>query len=143
MTCRHGAGDMDCSSHPRNIEIRQQEAAEKKRKKRERDALTPDADNYEIQDFRRVGSGHRQHIVMKVRYPNCKLCAHEGVKIMVFPTMTEMQMLHLKRIDPHFRPPYEHEKHEAPSPIARFPGNSEGWKHAIAFAESISTERRD
>lgn len=137
MTCRHGAGDPSCSNHPDNVRARQYEADAKRQKKKERDALTPDADKYQIKDFKRVGSGAHQYIVMKVWYPNCKLCAHEGVKIMVFPSMTEMQMLQLKRIDPHFRPPYEHEKHEAPSPIARFPGNDKGWKHAIAFAGSL------
>ena len=132
MTCRHGADDGACSSHPRNVEARQYESQKKKQRKKERDALTPDADKYEIKEFKRVG----RLIVMKVWYPNCKLCAHEGVKIMIMPHMSEMDMLQLKRIDPHFRPPYEHEKHEAPSPIARFPGSKTGWADAIAFAES-------
>jgi hypothetical protein len=136
MTCRHGAGDTSCSSHPDNVRARQYEADKKRRRKEERDALTPDADKYEIRELKRVG----RLLVLKVWYPNCTLCAHEGVKIMVMPWMSEMQMLQLKRIDPHFRPPYEHEKHEAPSPIARFPGSEQGWKHAIAFAASLENK---
>jgi hypothetical protein len=112
-------------------------ASARRSKKAARDQLTPDADKYEIKQFKRVGD----HVVLRVLYPNCKLCAYDGVKVMVFLNVSEGQMLHWKRIDPHFRG-NEYEKHEAPSPAARFPGNEYGWKDAVAFAESKTTERR-
>lgn len=139
MVCRHRAGDSNCSSSPENqrragIEAeayRQKKKLLEERKKR-RDALTPDADKYEIKQFTRVN----RLVVMQVQYPNCDLCAHDGVKIMVFENMTEMEMIQLKRIDPHFRPKTERVKSEARTPIARFPGDDQGWKDAILFAKA-------
>ncbi len=137
MTCRHSSGDPSCSSSPEGRRRAQADAAEyavkkatTERKKAERDALTPDANNYELVGFQRIGN----LVLMKVTYPNCKLCAHDGTKVMVFEHMTEMEMVQLKRIDPHFRPRNERTAGEARSPIARFPGDDKGWNDAIAFA---------
>jgi len=144
MTCRHRPGDPNCGSHPQNVRAREyeyekQKEREKKQaaRKKERDALTPDANNYELLDFKRIG----RLVLIKAKYPNCTLCAHEGTKIMVFPNMSEIEMISLRRIDPHFRPKNERAKGEAPSPIARFPGDKDGWKDAIAFAEMKQPQR--
>lgn len=93
-------------------------------------AKTPDAERYEIVDVERVGA----HIVMKVLYPNCRRCAYEGNKVMVFTDITEAQILKWKRIDPHFRAPGDNPTREAPSPAARFPASDEGWQDALNYA---------
>ena len=129
MTCRHSDDDPSCSSYPENVRRAQALVDAKK----ERDALTPDADEYEILQFERVG----RVIVLKVLYPNCTLCAYDGTKIMIMPHMSEIQMIQLKRIDPHFRPLSENATGEAPSPIARFPGSEIGWTNALAFAKRL------
>ena len=88
MTCRHQAGDRSCSNHPDNIRKAAETAAAesnraaaksalRKAKKQQRDALTPDANNYEVQEFHRVG----KHVVIRVLYPNCTLCAYDGNKV--------------------------------------------------------------
>ncbi len=124
MICRHGPGDPNCSS---TNPTRYYESEPK----------TPDKKNYEIVDFRRVG----EHIVLKVLYPNCKSCAYEGRKVMVFLNVAEADILLWKEIDPHFRAPQSlrapsWDRKAAPSPAARFPASDEGWKDAIAYAQS-------
>ena len=143
MVCRHSAGDPNCGSSPegarRNAHAAAQYAEKKARteeRKKKRDALTPDADKFQIKGFLRVG----RLIVMRVEYPNCDLCAHDGTKIMIFEHITEMEMIQLKRIDPHFRPRGERTKGEARSPVARFPGDDVGWRHALAFAKLMEKQ---
>ena len=140
MVCRHSSGDSSCSSSTAGRARAEREAADyrsrkekKERRKKERDALTPDADNYEIRKFERV----KNYVVMQILYPNCKLCAYDGVKTMVFERLTEMQMIQMKRIDPHFRPTDERVIGEAPSPIARFPGSDKGWGFALNWVKSL------
>lgn len=73
---------------------------------------------------------------MKVQYPNCRRCAYEGVKVLVFANTTAMDALKWKRIDPHFRDPkLKGLNTEAPSPLARFPASAEGWADALAYAQ--------
>jgi hypothetical protein len=93
---------------------------------------TPDASNYEIVDVQRV----ENHLVMKVLYPNCRLCAYEGNKVMVFLDVTEAQVLRWKKIDPHFRANslVSNRSPSAPSPAARFPATPEGWRDALDYA---------
>ncbi len=123
MTCRHGAGDINCSNHPANEAARQRQY---------RAETTPDPDNYEILETETVG----QHLVLKVRYPNCTRCAFEGTKVMVFLNVPIKDALKWKRIDPHFRAPTNPGGREAPSPAARFPGTPDGWSDAMAYAAS-------
>ena len=66
-------------------------------------------------------------MVLKVKYPSCKNCSYEGIKVMVFLDTTALDALRWKRIDPHF-------KDKAPSPAARFPASDEGWNDALAYA---------
>lgn len=92
---------------------------------------TPDADKYSIEDVVKVGN----HLVMKVRYPNCSSCSYEGNKVMVFLNVKELDALKWKHIDPHFRDPkLKNVSTHAPSPAARFPASAEGWADAIAYA---------
>lgn len=95
------------------------------------DPATPDATKFEIEDVQQVGA----HLVMKVKYPNCRACAYEGNKVMVFLNTTPLQAMKWRRIDPHFRAAgkYENAK-EAPSPVARFPASPAGWKDAYDYA---------
>ncbi len=99
-------------------------------------ARTPDADKYELIEVERVGP----HLVMKVRYPNCKKCSYEGNKVMVFLNVTESNALRWRRIDPHFRDPaLKREPWEAPPPASRYPASAEGWSDALAFARGKVT----
>jgi hypothetical protein len=130
MTCRHATGDPSCSSHPDNVATRQYENEIQERARQEVAQRTPDPDHYEIIEAKRVGD----HLVLKVLYPNCKRCAYEGNKVMVFLNVSETDVLKWKKIDPHFRATQRVAK-EAPSPAARFPASPEGWSDAIEFAE--------
>lgn len=144
MTCRHAPGDPNCSSHPdrrREAEAAYaQQREEDKKKKLERQKIidslppTPDSENYEVEDYARVGP----HIVLKVAYPNCAKCAYEGKKIMVFLNVSEKEVITWKKIDPHFRgePSKPVAKRESPSPAARFPASNDGWMDAVAYAKS-------
>jgi hypothetical protein len=118
VTCHHRAGDPNCSST---------RAAEE----RGRRSATPDAENYEIEEAEAVG----QHLVLRVRYPNCEKCSYEGHKVMVFLNTNAAEALKWKRIDPHFREDKGVSKsREAPSPAARFPASPEGWQDALTYA---------
>lgn len=128
MTCRHKSGDMNCSSRYRSpVEVPGPRVEVK--------VPTPtpmvDAANFVIEDLVRVGA----YMVLKVRYPSCKKCEYEGLKVMVLPGVTEIQILKWKKIDPHFRYPEDQLTTEAPSPIARFPGSVEGWTAAVEYAQ--------
>lgn len=139
MTCRHKAGDPNCSSSAEGARriaeySRQQAQATYERRVKELEERTPDPDKYEIVEVERVG----QHLVMKVRYPSCVSCAYEGCKVMVFLGVSEAQVLRWRRIDPHFRDPKRGQamngSSEAPSPAARFPASTEGWADALEYA---------
>jgi len=121
MTCRHASGDPNCSSS-KNYRAPYEA----------REPATPDSGNYTIEDVARVGT----HLVLKVKYPNCRECTYEGNKIMVFLDVSEADALRWRKIDPHFRDPKGViASREAPSPVARFPGNAAGWCDAIAYAQ--------
>lgn len=146
MTCRHGRGDPECSSHPDNV-ARQRVEALNQEHNRSKAALvteierlkdmvppTPDSDNYSIEDVVQVGP----HLVMKVRYPNCKKCSFEGDKVMVFVSVSTLDALKWKKIDPHFRDSRAVSHRESPSPAARFPASETGWRDALAYAAFIA-----
>jgi hypothetical protein len=76
-------------------------------------------------------------MVMKVKYPNCSICAYEGNKVMVFLNTKALDVLKWKKIDPHFRDlKLKNTTREAPSPAARFPASDEGWQDAVSYATS-------
>jgi hypothetical protein len=130
MTCKHKAGDRDCSSHPDHPDnpSNRRSLAEPVRD----DApATPDASKYNVEDVEQVGA----HLVMRVKYPNCRRCAYEGNKVMVFLNVTLKAAFKWHKIDPHFRAPnHVVAANEAPSPAARFPGSDEGWQDALNWA---------
>ncbi len=122
MTCRHSAGDPNCSSNSNYYGGSSSSSV-----------TTPDAERYTIEDIEEVGS----FLVVKVSYPNCRSCAYEGVKVMVFENRTVKDAIKWKRIDPHFRKPSPSPiKTEAPTPVARFPASDQGWRDAMEYARS-------
>jgi hypothetical protein len=128
MTCRHVPGDPNCGTYTSRYEPPPPEPK------------TPDAENYEIIDMARVGP----HVVLTVKYPNCRSCSYEGQKIMVFLNVTEVQILKWRKIDPHFRDPKDPRapnSREAPSPAARFPASQEGLSDAIDYANKKAGKR--
>lgn len=86
----------------------------------------PDPRNFEVKSISRVNG----YIILKVHYPNCK--NYEGMKILVFKGMTELELMNLKSIDPHFCDG----KH--PSPIARFVPTGAGWDMAHELCKALS-----
>lgn len=106
---------------------------ELERRRKELAARTPNPDAFEIEESEQIGN----HMVLKVKYPNCRQCAYEGSKIMVFLDTSFRDVLRWRRIDPHFRAPTTTTRSEAPSPVARFPASAGGWADAIAYARSL------
>lgn len=127
MTCHHAKGDPNCSSTYGSPAWRYTYT------ERERESQTPDIAAYTIEAVEQVGP----HLVLKVHYPNCKRCSYEGVKVLVYLNVSSLAAMRWRKIDPHFtdptitRPPTE-----APGPSARFPASEDGWRDAIAYAES-------
>lgn len=142
MICRHTKGDPSCSSHPDHPDNPSNRRYETSAPSvygspgfgyAAATVETPDSEKYTIERFERVGD----HVVLDVLYPNCKKCAYEGHKVMVFLNVTEMQAMRWRIIDPHFRDAKKklHSVAEAPSPAARFPASVEGWDDAIDYAQ--------
>jgi len=74
-------------------------------------------------------------LVVKAQFPSCTKCSFEGTKILVYRNVRPIDAMKWKNLDPHFREADKKlEINSAPSPIARFPGNKEGWDDAIHFA---------
>ena len=135
MTCHHGIDDPSCSSY-RTPEERLDFA------KREVDRIikdynltnSPDASEYEIVKIERVG----EHLIVMAQYPSCADCSYEGCKVMVFSSVSEVDAIMWREIDPHFGDPDEKRKPtQAPSPVARFPGSDWGFQAAVEFAKDI------
>lgn len=115
-----------------------------RRLEKELAALRADISSYEIIDVEEIGN----HLVLKVKYfhPDKRVqpgCTFEGVKVMVFKDVTMKDALMWRAIDPHFSEPgitkysLEFGDKVSPSPVARFPGNDEGWEDAICFAKRV------
>jgi hypothetical protein len=153
MICRHDNGDPSCTSGKADLPTggryyptRTEYITEACNKQHYPTVETPDSKNYDIEAVEKIGP----HLVLKVSYPNCKKCAYEGNKIMVFLNTTELDVLRWKEIDPHFRPqkvemdPMNRmerivkDPKKAPSPAARFPASDEGWKDAIEYTRTKS-----
>lgn len=127
MTCRHGPYDPNCGSYKSDISTLKSDY-----KREILGQLTPDSEKFEIEEVEEVGSC----LVMKVSYPNCKTCAYEGIKVMVFENVKIKDAIKWKKIDPHFRKPSATvKKTEAPGPVARFPASEQGWKDAMEYAK--------
>lgn len=124
MTCKHKSGDPACSSTVGGY------AYEEARRSYDKTPTTPDSERYEVVDAAQVGP----HLVLKVKYPNCRACSYEGTKVMVYLSVTTLDALKWRKIDPHFADKPSRTKHEAPGPAARFPASAEGWADALAYA---------
>lgn len=82
------------------------------------------------------------YLVMSIKYPNCSNCAFEGTKTMIFMA-TLMDALRWKKIDPHFRAKVSvRSPREAPSPVARFPGNTSGFADALEWSNWKEQSRK-
>ena len=130
MTCKHGANDPECTSHPNHKEF-----VAVKRQMGSRTPIeptTPDSKKFLIEEAVETNG----HLILKVRYPNCAKCSYEGVKVLVFAGSTVKDALFWKTIDPHFREPTKvpGPRDIAPGPCARFPASAKGWAAALAFA---------
>jgi len=131
MTCKHQDDDPTCSSYQAKIERAQRFLAKV--------CPTPDSENFEIDDALEVSG----HLVLRVMYPNCKNCAYEGNKVMVFLNCGTKEALRWREIDPHFRDPsIVLSAKQAPPPAARFPASPAGWADAIAYAAQFPTAAR-
>jgi len=87
----------------------------------------PDPNNFKITNVERIGS----FTILKVNYPNCK--NYKGDKVMVFDNLSELDLVNLKTLDPHFTD-------MKLSPIARFKPDKGGWGMAISFCQNVNTK---
>lgn len=86
----------------------------------------PNPGNYKILRHQNVG----KCLMVEIRYLDCT--NYEGRKILVFENIILYDLLHQKRIDPHFS-----ENKEFISPIARFEPTEKGWLLACNFCNNI------
>lgn len=116
MTCRHRAGDPECSSTKGNYYYQEQNAEVQRlqRQIEEQRALLkkPDNSQFEIID------------------------CFEGTKVLVYVGSTTLDVIKWRIIDPHFRAKASGPR-EAPSPTARFPASDEGWNMAMRFLSQV------
>lgn len=145
MICRHSKNDPSCSSHKDYVDTytptvhtRQSHGFAAT------DPSSPDSENYVVEEAVAVD----QHLVLKVKYPNCSKCSFEGSKVLVLLNVPLIDALKWRKIDPHFKDTKKQPTMpiEAPSPRARFPADAEGWQDALTFAHSKSrgaTRTRD
>lgn len=140
MTCRHSAGDPNCSSsrfYPAFDSAQNQRVLDlQKEVDRQRELLKgPDNSRFEIVDVSEV-PGHG--IALKVKYDSCENCSYEGTKVLVYLGSTMRDVLKWRVIDPHFKDKPSGAK-EAPSPDARFPASPVGWE----MAKQMLFQQRD
>ena len=94
---------------------------------------TPAAPNPDPSNFRILKSLYFGDLVaLWVHYPDCT--TFEGRKIMVYQGVQLQSLETSPLLDPHFCDSSEH-----PIPIARFAGDSTGWKNAKWFVENFPT----
>ena len=128
MTCRHMAGDPDCSSYPAYRERMMKTLVE--------EGVTPDKKRFKIVSIDPIdatwdGVGL---VLLTVNYPNCASCAFEGTKLLV--VRTSLNRIHTwSEIDPHFSNATRGVAC-CPSPIARFP--ADGKAMAMQFARMVA-----
>lgn len=137
MTCRHGPGDINCTSHHLNPNNPSRLAEQDRERKKYEKSLTPDASKFQIIDAEQVGP----HLVLKILYPNCSKCSYEGNKVLVYRDQTALSALRWREIDPHFADPAKAVRpNQAPSPMARFPASPVGWQDALEYARSKASK---
>jgi hypothetical protein len=89
----------------------------------------PDPENFKIVDAAQIGD----FLILKINYPDCT--NFEGNKILVFKSVSPLDLLKQQVIDPHFM-----DSDRIKSPIARFTPTPEGWNMAVRFAQSETGE---
>ena len=142
MSCRHNSDsfgfktDPACSSY-RSVKERR-DAVEKYLDKLiigNGIKIEPDNSKYEIIRAQEVG----EYLLLRVKYDSCNKCAGEAEKIMVFKATT-LEALRWRVIDPHFRDARSNANAKsgppslAPSPLARFFPDDDGWSEAVDYA---------
>ena len=88
----------------------------------------PNPNNFKITNVERVDN----FTILKVNYPNCK--NYKGDKIIILDNLSELDLVNLKTLDPHFSDT------KFPSPIARFKPDKRGWEMAISFCQNVNTK---
>lgn len=84
----------------------------------------PNPARFEILRVEEVGP----NLVAMIRYPDCK--NYEGVKVLLYRSMSKQSLMSAKRLDPHF-------SEWGASPIARFQPDAEGWLLALSVAVGV------
>lgn len=106
---------------------------------------TPNPENYEILKTEEVStsitdvpSSKSMQLVMMVQYSSCDQCSFDSKKVMVFSDTSIKDVIHWRRIDPHFSEKKSDDKKIAPPPLARFPADEQGWRDAVKYAKTVS-----
>jgi len=122
------------------MEERARWAEEAAKKQAELLARTPNPEQYIVVDVQSVGP----HIVMCVQYTTCKNCSFDSKKTMVFLDTAMRDVAMWRHIDPHFsEQPKTQDRHKAPPPRARFPGDQQGWQDALAWAQAKVDQKKN
>ncbi len=72
------------------------------------------------------------YLVAVIKYPDA--ISYEGVKVLVYEDLTEVELRRFTTIDPHFS---DSKKYK--SPIARFVPTNDGWDMALHFCAMMLT----
>lgn len=140
MTCRCRSKEEHAERAERRV--REEKNAEIQEMREELESLRADIKSFGIKNV----SANGEYLVLDVEYfhPDGKAlkgCTFNGRKIMVFKASV-VDALHWRAIDPHFREDDKKRKlTQAPSPIARFPGNDIGWVSAMMFVQLLVEKR--
>jgi len=113
------------------------------RLEKELSALRADVKSFDVEDVLALEG----YLILKVKYVHPdgrtqKGCTFEGVKVMVYQNVDLTDVIKWRQIDPHFVEKKSTNKKKAPSPIARFPGNEQGWRDAYMFITAKINEGR-
>ena len=90
---------------------------------KDRDSANPDPYNFKVIKVEKLNEYH----IMEVNYPNCT--NFKGNKILVFEGLSDLDIINMKSLDPHFN--------EDSYLIARFAPSSDGWDMAVTLCESL------
>lgn len=71
-------------------------------------------------------------VALKVHYPKCENYA--GLKILILESITQLELMNLKELDPHF---FGHRT----SPVVRVCPDDKGWERAKKIVDLIAAEQ--
>ena len=153
MTCRHRAGDPNCST--KNPEAMAAQARKDYarwvggpagqvttrvvEKVVEKVIVPPPPDNskYEVIRHREVHG----YLAVQVRYESCDNCAFDNNKLMIFEDVNTEDLVNWRVIDPHFREDDRGDLRHAPAPILRMPATEKSWEAVEAIIEVFRVQR--